>query len=75
MRRRLVVNPIACTGHGLCAQMLPEFIRLDEWGFPIVSDQAVPDDLGSLARRTIRICPTLALRLDPAATVSKEARS
>ena len=30
------VNPIDCTGHGVCAELLPELISLDEWGYPIV---------------------------------------
>ena len=36
MRRRLRLDPTACTGHGLCADLLPERIELDEWGFPII---------------------------------------
>ena len=36
MKRYLVrVDPIACDGHGLCADLLPERIELDEWGYPI----------------------------------------
>ncbi|HET7012817.1 MAG TPA: ferredoxin [Streptosporangiaceae bacterium] len=66
MTRRLAVNPIACDGHGICADMLPELIGLDEWGYPILADQPVPDGLTALARRTVRICPTLALRLESA---------
>ena len=68
MNRKLAVNPIACTGHGICAEMLPELIRLDEWGYPILADQPVPRELTSLARRAVRLCPTLALRLDAAAS-------
>jgi len=64
MTRRLAINPIACTGHGLCADMLPELIKLDEWGYPIMPDYPVPDDLTALARRSVRLCPTLALRLE-----------
>lgn len=67
MKRRLAVNPIACTGHGICASMLPELIGLDEWGYPIMPDHPVPDDLTALARRTVKLCPTLALRLESAA--------
>ena len=36
------VNPIECLGHGLCAEILPERIRLDEWGYPIVKAGEVP---------------------------------
>jgi ferredoxin len=66
MSKHLAVNPIACTGHGICAEMLPELIGLDEWGFPILADRDVPNELGSLARRAVRLCPTLALRLEGA---------
>ncbi len=66
MKQRLAVNPIACTGHGICAEMLPELIGLDEWGYPILADREVPSQLGSLARRAVKLCPTLALRLEAA---------
>lgn len=66
MKRRLAVNPIACSGHGICAEILPELIGLDEWGYPVIDDREVPSELGSLARRAVRLCPTLALRLEAA---------
>ena len=39
--KRLRVNPITCEGHGLCAELLPERIQLDEWGFPIIDPEPV----------------------------------
>jgi ferredoxin len=60
---RLAVDPIACTGHGLCAELLPEGISLDEWGYPILADGALPPDLLRLARKVAAACPTRALRL------------
>jgi len=66
MKHRLAVNPIACTGHGICAEMLPELIRLDEWGYPVLADRPVPHELAPLSRRAVRLCPTLALRLEAA---------
>jgi ferredoxin len=62
MTWRLRVNPITCTGHGLCAELLPEAIVLDEWGYPIIG--AVPDGLVPMARRAVVDCPTLALTLN-----------
>jgi ferredoxin len=62
VRLRLRVDPIACGGHGLCADLLAERIELDEWGFPIVAGD-VPPGLGAAARRAVRACPTLALTL------------
>jgi ferredoxin len=64
MSERLRVNPIACEAHGLCAELLPELIRLDDWGYPIIEDPVVPPELERLARRAVDVCPTLALLLE-----------
>jgi ferredoxin len=62
MTLKLEINPIACTAHGLCADLLPELIELDEWGYPMLADH-VPPELTAHARRAVSACPTLALRL------------
>jgi ferredoxin len=64
MGMRVRVNPIMCEAHGLCAELLPELIRLDDWGYPIVDDSEVPRDLVGLAERAVDACPTLALLLE-----------
>ncbi|MBV8431285.1 MAG: ferredoxin [Solirubrobacterales bacterium] len=64
MSLRIRVNPIACEAHGLCAEILPELIRLDDWGFPILDESAVPRDLLGLAEWAVDACPTLALLLE-----------
>lgn len=61
--KRLVVDPIACEGHGLCAELLPELISLDEWGYPVVRGESIPPHLERLARRAVAACPTLALKI------------
>jgi ferredoxin len=58
---RLKVDMIACDGHGLCAELVPEMVGLDEWGYPIVDGTPVPDNLLKHARRAVRLCPKLAL--------------
>jgi ferredoxin len=63
MPDKLHVNPIACSGHGVCAELLPELITLDEWGYPILADRPVPPALARQARRAVTDCPALALRL------------
>ena len=66
---RLRVNPIACDGRGLCAEVLPEMITLADWGFPVIRDAEVPPGLLNEAAEAVRLCPRLALRLDhPAGT-------
>lgn len=62
---RLTVDPIRCTAHGLCAELLSEWIRLDEWGYPIIEGAALPGPLLPHARRAIAACPALALRTRP----------
>jgi len=42
MSEQLRVNPIACTGHGLCSELLPERVTLDEWGYPVISPRGDP---------------------------------
>ena len=60
----LRLDPIACDAHGLCAELLPERIRLDDWGYPMLVDEAVPPEHAALARRAVAACPTLALALE-----------
>jgi ferredoxin len=60
----LSVNPILCDAHGLCAELLPERIELDEWGYPIVDATPVPRALEAHARRAVATCPVLALKLE-----------
>ena len=64
--KKIVVNPIACEGHGLCAELLPEMIRLDDWGYPIVDPSPVPPHLEAHLKRAIAACPTLALLVSDA---------
>jgi len=59
----LRVNPIACDGHGLCAELFPERVTLDEWGFPIVDEQPIPKELEKHAQRAVSECPKVALML------------
>ncbi|CAN5358835.1 N/A [soil metagenome] len=60
----LRVDWTRCDGHGLCAQLLPERITLDEWGFPIIAAGELDDGLVRAARRAAQACPALALRVD-----------
>jgi ferredoxin len=59
---QLVVDWIKCEGHGLCAELLPEVVTLDDWGYPIIGGP-VPPHLEFLANRAKAACPVLALRL------------
>jgi len=52
-----------CKAHGLCAELVPELISLDEWGYPLLDPRPVPRELMTYARRAVADCPTLALLL------------
>lgn len=59
----LRVDPIRCAAHGLCAELYPEGVVLDEWGYPIIRDDPVPRQEVQHAKRAAAQCPTLALHL------------
>jgi ferredoxin len=61
--QKLTVDPVACTGHGVCAELLPELIDHDDWGYPRLPDRPLPARLHGAARRALTACPALALDL------------
>jgi ferredoxin len=61
---RLRVNPIACEAHGMCAELLPERVTLDEWGYPMLDDEPLEPELLGMARRAAQACPTFALLVE-----------
>lgn len=66
----LTVDAISCDGHGVCAELLPEWIRFDDWGYPVIAAGAVPPELLSRARWAVSNCPALALSLRSAAQLA-----
>ncbi|MGZ4136051.1 MAG: ferredoxin [Actinomycetota bacterium] len=61
---RISVDFIRCKGHGICAYILPENVALDEWGYPIVLEEAVRPDRLRPAKRAALLCPELAVRVE-----------
>jgi ferredoxin len=59
----LAVDRIVCDGYGICAELLPELIDLDDWGYPIISPEPVKPNLRDHAQRAVAMCPVLALSL------------
>ena len=74
MALELKVDRIRCDGAGLCAELLPELVTLDDWGYPIIRPGTVPPALLDHARRAVDVCPVLALRLAPARQPAGPAR-
>lgn len=59
----LEVNWARCRGDLVCADLLPELVTVDDWGYPMLPDRPVPPRLLKHARRARASCPALALRL------------
>lgn len=72
----LRIDFAACDGHGSCAELLPELLGTDDWGFPVVRGGGrrveVPTALLGAAREAERSCPVLALRLTDAFRVDHQ---
>ena len=62
MTASLRVDWPSCKARGLCHELLPEIVDLDEWGYPLVRGP-VTEELLADARSAVRACPQLALRL------------
>lgn len=62
-QQQLEIDWTLCKGHGLCAELLPEHVELDEWGYPLVRGEGLPERTEKRARRAERDCPALALKL------------
>lgn len=63
----LKVDPILCDGFAHCHELAPELIHVDEWGYPIISDQPTSTSDRSIlqsARLAVRGCPRQALRIE-----------
>jgi ferredoxin len=75
MSEHLRVDPLLCDAYGYCAELLPEVITLDEWGYPMIDPDALPEAMLADARRAASACPMLALRLETAAGLMPPART
>lgn len=62
----LALDIVTCDGRGICAEILPERVRLDDWGYPMIDAAPITPALARRAAQAVRYCPKLALRLVPA---------
>ena len=67
---KISVDPTLCAGYGLCRELLPEVIALDEWGYPILAATEaprttayVPVEAEKFAKNAAVNCPRLALKI------------
>lgn len=62
---RLSVDWVRCDGYGLCGDLLPELIDLDDWRYPIVPADALERRHLHDAQRAVDCCPVKALSIAP----------
>jgi ferredoxin len=48
----------------MCAEVLPERITLDDWGYPMIDEHPITPELLDHAKRAAQACPTFALLLE-----------
>lgn len=64
----LVLDPIACTGRGMCHEAAAHLIDLDEWGYPLLPGHVLRTELTSSqvksAQEATLACPRLALHIE-----------
>ena len=61
------MDPVACDAFGFCAELLPERVTLDEWGYPVVDGAPIGSALMELATRAVAGCPRRAFHLEQVA--------
>lgn len=62
---RLRVDWILCDGYGLCGDLLPGLIGLDDWQYPIVPPGPLDRRHLGDVQRAVDCCPMKALMLEP----------
>jgi ferredoxin len=70
MTLRLRVDPVACDAFGHCAELAPQLISLDEWGYPVLNDHPLDRSEQKEVKRAISMCPRKALFLQKVADES-----
>ena len=61
---RLKVDWIKCDGYGLCGDLLPDVIPLDDWRYPVIPRDLLDRGLEGDLRRAVDCCPMHALALE-----------
>lgn len=68
MSATLVLDPTRCDGRGLCHDVAPGLISLDEWGYPLLASGTLRQPLEgpevAAARAAAAACPLLALHVE-----------
>jgi len=73
VEERLRVDWIKCDGYGLCGDLLPDLIDLDDWRYPILRPVPVGREVRSDAQRAVDCCPMRALTIERVPVAARRA--
>ena len=59
----IVLDRPRCEGHGLCEEVAPNLMHLDDEGELVLDVERVDDADLEAAKAAVRVCPVAALRL------------
>ena len=59
--QRLRIDAVACDGGGICAHLAVNLVRVDSWGYPILSMLPLTARDQRQARAAVAACPRQAL--------------
>ena len=71
MDKRLRVDWIRCDGYGLCGDLAPDLVDLDEWRYPVLRPVRLERRLLHDAQRIVDCCPKKALVLEEVPAVPR----
>lgn len=61
---RVRIDPEKCQGHARCHTMCPEVFHLDEQGYSVVEDTAIPAELEEQVWMAEGSCPERAISIE-----------
>ena len=60
---KIILDRPRCEGHGLCEEVAPALMHLDDEGELVLDVVDVNDDQLEAAKSAVRVCPVAALKL------------
>ncbi len=60
---KIILDRPRCEGHGLCEEVAPQLMHLDDDGELVLDVVDVNDEQLDAAKAAVRVCPVAALKL------------
>ncbi len=60
---KIVLDRPRCEGHGLCEEVAPKLMHLDDAGELVLDVEEVTDENAEQMKAAVRVCPVAALKI------------